>query len=93
MRAVKRLLRCVKYGIIGFLGGDAHGKHGFIGSLILIFYYLFVAFIIVGSRDAKISVDITARLLLIGTVIYILLLFIGSLLYDLVRHIIRKKHK
>ncbi len=91
MRAVKRLLRCIKYGVIGFLGGDAHGKYGIAGLLILFVYWLFVAFIIVGSQKAEISADITIRILLIGTGIYLLLLIISSLLYDLVRHIILKR--
>ncbi len=91
MRSITFLLRCIKDGIVGLCGGSPPQKSGLIGLAILFIYFLIVGLIIVVTRSAQTSAELTLHFLLRGTAKYCLLLLGGALLVDFIRHIWFKK--
>ena len=91
MRTVRLLFRCIRDGFMGFVGGDPHGGSGIVGGVILIIYFLFVAFITLQSRNEHLSADKMVHTLLAGTAIYFVILLVGALLLDFIWYIFFKK--
>lgn len=84
MRCVKFLFRCIKDGVVGFLGGDPPAKSGITGMIILLVYGLILSFIIVQYKNERISTDKTTILILVSTAVYFLILLIGFILFDFI---------
>ena len=55
MHSVKFLLRCIKDGVIGILGGSPPQKSCILGLVIWFVYYLLVALIVVVTRSAQVT--------------------------------------
>ena len=90
MRAVKYLLCSIKNGIIGVAGGDAKGKSGVFGFVILAIGFLYAGFIIVQSRSEQLAAEKTAVLLFGGLIAYFIALLLGAALVDLFCYLRRK---
>ncbi len=93
MRGVRFFIRCLKDGVVGFLGGDPPQKSGIIGMIILFVYFLIGASIIVAYKSEKIYTDNAVFLLLASAVIYFTTLLSGFLLYDAIWFLLFRKRK
>ena len=93
MKALKRLFSCIKCAIIGFAGGDARGKYGIVGLGMLLLYFLLLGVIVIVCRAVAMPAETAVLLILIGTAVYIVLLFLCSVLYDLSRRLFFKRRK
>ena len=93
MRTVRLLFHCIKDGLMGFVGGDPHGRRGVVGGIILIIYFPFVAFIIVQGRNEQLLANKMVYILLAGTAIYFVILLLGAFLFDFFLYILLKKRK